>query len=90
MYCKNCGKEIDNKAEICVHCGVPVDNPGTESIGTTKIVGSKTVGIVCIIWGLLMLVIGSNAFGDIGVSFITQGIFSFIIGVYLLRLKIKR
>lgn len=23
MYCKNCGKEIDNKAVICVHCGVP-------------------------------------------------------------------
>ena len=22
MFCKNCGKEIDDKAEICVHCGV--------------------------------------------------------------------
>ncbi len=21
MYCKYCGKEIDEKAEICVHCG---------------------------------------------------------------------
>lgn len=21
MYCKHCGKEIDPKAEICVHCG---------------------------------------------------------------------
>ncbi len=24
MFCKNCGKEIDDKAAICVHCGVPV------------------------------------------------------------------
>ena len=24
MYCKNCGKEIDDKAVICVHCGVAV------------------------------------------------------------------
>lgn len=24
MICKNCGKEIDNKATVCVHCGVAV------------------------------------------------------------------
>ncbi len=23
MYCRNCGKEIDNKAVVCVACGVP-------------------------------------------------------------------
>jgi uncharacterized membrane protein YvbJ len=23
MFCKNCGKQIDDKAVICVHCGVP-------------------------------------------------------------------
>ena len=35
MFCKNCGKEIDDRAEICVHCGIrvapemktTVDNP---------------------------------------------------------------
>ena len=34
-FCKNCGKEIDDKAVICPHCGVPqttqpqvVDNGG--------------------------------------------------------------
>ncbi len=29
MYCQNCGKEINEKAVICVGCGVPV--AGTES-----------------------------------------------------------
>jgi len=24
MFCKNCGKQIDDKAVICVGCGVPV------------------------------------------------------------------
>ena len=24
MYCKNCGKELDDKAAICPHCGVPL------------------------------------------------------------------
>ena len=23
MYCRNCGKEIDDKAVVCVKCGVP-------------------------------------------------------------------
>lgn len=35
MFCKNCGKEIDDKASVCIHCGVAthsessiVDNGG--------------------------------------------------------------
>jgi len=27
MYCKYCGKEIDGKAEICVHCGRRLRSP---------------------------------------------------------------
>lgn len=26
MFCKNCGKQIDDKAVICVHCGVATEN----------------------------------------------------------------
>ena len=22
MFCKNCGQEIDNNADVCIHCGV--------------------------------------------------------------------
>lgn len=25
MFCRNCGHELDDKAVICVHCGVPVN-----------------------------------------------------------------
>lgn len=25
MYCRNCGQEIDDKADFCVHCGVRVN-----------------------------------------------------------------
>ena len=25
MYCWNCGKEIDDKAVVCVHCGVATE-----------------------------------------------------------------
>lgn len=27
MYCKHCGKEIDDKAAVCIHCGVAVADP---------------------------------------------------------------
>ena len=27
MFCKECGKEINNKAVVCVHCGVPTVTP---------------------------------------------------------------
>lgn len=26
MYCYNCGNEIDDKAVICIHCGVETKN----------------------------------------------------------------
>ncbi len=29
MFCKNCGKEIDDKACVCPHCGVGVGNNAT-------------------------------------------------------------
>lgn len=25
MYCHNCGKEIDDKAVICIHCGCQIN-----------------------------------------------------------------
>lgn len=31
MYCRNCGKEIDDKAVICPACGVPVQQTGNVS-----------------------------------------------------------
>lgn len=26
MYCSNCGKEIDDKAVVCIHCGCATSN----------------------------------------------------------------
>lgn len=36
MFCNSCGKEIDDKAQVCVHCGAPVKpeaNQVTEGSG---------------------------------------------------------
>lgn len=26
MYCSKCGKQIDDEAVVCIHCGVPTSN----------------------------------------------------------------
>lgn len=43
MYCQNCGKEIDDKAEICVGCGVRVSSSNNEDIGITKKLGKMGI-----------------------------------------------
>lgn len=48
MYCRNCGKEIDDNAYICIHCGVKVqEEKSTKEINEAADNGSK-VG-----WGFL-------------------------------------
>ena len=47
MYCSNCGKEIDDKAAICVHCGVPTG-------GSALVSGNKnwvTTLLLCLFLG---------------------------------------
>lgn len=38
MFCVNCGKEIDDKAVICVNCGVAVKKSGGDLNGQDKVV----------------------------------------------------
>lgn len=43
MFCKNCGKEIDDRATVCVHCGVPVT---VEEVEKRKVNGLAIAGFV--------------------------------------------
>ena len=57
MFCKNCGKEINDKAAICIHCGCATGNgnPVEELSGESK----KTIGkIMGVFLGLIGLIIG--------------------------------
>lgn len=36
MFCKNCGKEIDDNAVVCVHCGVATGIAVTDSTPDKK------------------------------------------------------
>lgn len=55
MFCKNCGKEIDDKAVVCPYCGVQtgVQIQHTEQTNTLAIVGFvlsffiSIAGLIC-------------------------------------------
>jgi uncharacterized membrane protein len=29
MFCKNCGQEIDDNADVCIHCGIATSKNGS-------------------------------------------------------------
>ncbi|MDE7452925.1 MAG: DUF4190 domain-containing protein [Clostridia bacterium] len=67
MFCKNCGKEIDDKATICVHCGVPTANAQTQQQAVAPAApnnGFAIAGLVCSFFsfaaviGLILSIIG--------------------------------
>lgn len=63
MYCKYCGKEIDDNADVCIHCGRSTRNTTQVSEQNNSSGESKTgvgallgffLGIIGLIVGLLL------------------------------------
>ena len=72
-YCSNCGSEIDEKAVICVKCGVPVNNnmntvqnynqtPAEPKQGHGAATASLILGILGLIAGIITLLITLGIF----------------------------
>ena len=67
MYCKNCGKQVDDRAAMCIHCGCmlqgvyaqPVPSP-TYNTPNNQVGESKTaIGVLLSLFlGLIGLIIG--------------------------------
>ena len=84
MYCKNCGKEVDNKAMVCPQCGVATDNFDKATAPATVKKESNTIGLVGFILsffnsiaGLICSIIGykkAKELGGEGKGFSTAGI----------------
>ena len=64
MFCKNCGKDIDDNAVVCPNCGVATDNmakstPVPTQKNTIALVGfifsffGGLIGLICSIMGLV-------------------------------------
>ena len=48
MYCKHCGREIDDNSSFCKYCGKPQDNSNKSLI-------NKPVWIIYLIWAIANL-----------------------------------
>lgn len=57
MYCKNCGKEIDDKAVICPSCGVEQ----SKNISKRKQMGGAKIIILSVILSIIASIITTLA-----------------------------
>ena len=77
MFCKNCGKEIDDKAVVCPYCGVQTETLRAQS---SKSNGLAVLGLVFAflipIVGLILSAIGrvNTTKGDTDYGLATAGI----------------
>ena len=55
MFCKNCGKEIDDNAAICIHCGCATDTKKDDQYNESKTGIGIAMGLFL---GLIGLIIG--------------------------------
>ena len=69
MYCKNCGKQIDDRAVICPHCGVPVETEKVKPATPGLCVAGFVISILSIWFGIIfcippILAIALSALGN--------------------------
>ena len=84
MFCRNCGKEIDDKASFCIHCGVAVDSRREESQTNVLAIVGFVLSFFVAIAGLICSIIGyKNApdFGGKGKSLALAGIIISIVSM---------
>lgn len=53
MFCKNCGAEIDDKAVVCIKCGVPTAPVKSTYGGPKEPAPKRTAAFVCGLLGFL-------------------------------------
>lgn len=86
-YCSNCGKELNDDAVVCVHCGCSVDGaPVTKTTNGLCIAGFICSFFIAIV-GLILSIIGRNQVSkdptQTGQGFATAGIVISIVSMVL-------
>lgn len=87
MYCKNCGREIDDKAYVCVHCGVLVGERQTakpQSEGNALAIVGFVLSFLIPIAGLVCSILGYNKAKNEGLPYQKLAYAGIIISVIVL------
>lgn len=80
MYCRNCGKEIDDKAVICVHCGVATDNMFGARFNTKPAAPQEPAKPINVLAIVGLVVSGIGLFGG-NYLFMVPGIVGLILSI---------
>lgn len=70
MYCKNCGKELNDNAYVCINCGAKVESGLKDGVGVNKKNGKSKVAAG--LFGIFLGGIGAHNFymGNIGMGIV--------------------
>ncbi len=62
MFCSKCGKEINDEAVICVHCGCAVDNKNASAVanGDASNMGWAVLGFFIPLVGLILYLVNKD------------------------------
>ena len=87
MFCNKCGKEIDDEAVVCIHCGCAVNSakkpkPVDEDWKTVKI--SKGMQMLCTFVPIVGIILGfaelcSNSDSGKGNAYLLLGVGGFFV-----------
>ena len=64
MFCSKCGKEINDEAVVCVHCGCAVENKtaNTALAGDAPNTGYAVLGFFIPVVGLILYLMNINTY----------------------------
>jgi len=103
MFCQNCGKEIDDKAVVCIHCGVATHTAAAAALDPNA-KSKLAAGLLGIFLGALgihnfylgntnkavtQLLLGTVGAIVFGLGPIVSGIWGLVEGIYILTGKIS-
>lgn len=88
MFCKECGKEIDDKAVICVHCGaettpMPMGNARVPQVDEPSTL-LKVVSFLIPLVGLILFIVMNDSQPISAKAYGKFALIGFIIGVVLI------
>ena len=82
-YCTNCGKEINEKQDVCLNCGVTIKKQNNNPECKSKIAGGL-LGIFLGCWGVHNFYLGytGKAVAQLLITILSCGILSIVSGIW--------
>ena len=82
MFCSKCGKEINDEAVVCVHCGCPVENKAAAAVaGDAPNTGFAVIGFLIPIVGLILYLMNKDTYPLKAKSAGKGALIGFIVGI---------